>query len=116
VTGVIIDPPVAPNGATLASNYIENSQDVVGVPVREIQDSMESAKEEVWQFLAGGFLFSGAFWLGFERIVTEGYKDALFLSCIPCVICGAILAITGYRQAMRRVNKLRSFIPDNADT
>lgn len=102
------------HGATLDSNYLENSQDVVGVPVPDIKESVESAKEEVWQFSAGSFLFSGAFWLGFERLVTEGVNDALFLSCIPCIVCGAVLALTGYRQAMRRVNKLKKFIP-NAD-
>ena len=101
-----------PKGATLRSNYKENSQDVVGVPVPDIKESVDSAKEEVWQFSAGGFLFSGAFWLGFERLVTEGYQDALFLSCIPCLICGIVLAVTGYRQAMRRVNKLRKYIPE----
>ena len=111
MTGIITNR----DGATLDPNYIPNSQDVVGVPVREIEDSMDSAKEEVWQFSAGGFLFSGAFWLGFERIVTEGFKDVLFLSCIPCVICGAVLALTGYIQAMRRVNKLKKFIPNNAN-
>ena len=100
------------DGAKLQVNYHQNEQDVVGVPVMAIRDSISSAKEEVIQYSVGGFMFSGAFWLGFERVLTVGFKDAVFLSCIAFCICGACLTIFGFRQALRRVTRLERYVPD----
>lgn len=99
-------------GAQYIAKYHKMTHDVVGVPVMEIKDSMRSAVEEVAQFSVGNFLASGAFWLGTERLITDGHEDPLFLSCIAFLICGVVLAITGFRQARRRVNRLSRYIPD----
>ena len=100
-------------GATVQNTYHNRVEEICAVPKNEILDNSRAAMEEVWQYSIGGFLFSGAFWLGFERLMTEGPKDVLFLSCIAPVICGSVLAITGYRQARRRVTRLAQYLPDN---
>lgn len=103
--------PIGGEGAKLTPEYHELKQHVVGVPVMEIKDATASAKEEVAQFSIGGFLFSGAFWLGIERFFTVGYSDTLFGWCIAFVICGAVLGIVGLRQTIRRVSRLERYIP-----
>ena len=105
--------PGEDGGAQYVAKYHKLTHDVVGVPVMDIKDSISSAVEEVAQFSIGNFLASGAFWLGTERLITDGYKDALFLSCIAFFICGAVLAITGFRQARRRVTRLSRYIPND---
>jgi len=104
------------NGAQLEPVYHHNKQSIVGVPVMDLREASSSAVEEVAQFSVGGFLASGAFWLGVERLVTEGGTDALFLACIAFFICGGVLALTGFRQSLRRVRRLERYIPqdDNA--
>ena len=99
-------------GAVIQNTYHSLNEEVCPVPRSAIADNSTSALEEVWQFSLGGFMFSGAFWLGFERLMTEGYKDFLFLACIAFVISGALLAFTGYRQAKRRISRLEKYIPD----
>ena len=79
----------------------------------DIKDSTSAAKEELVHFSLGNILASGAFWLGAERLITVGYDDALFLSCIAFLICGIVLAITGYRQSIRRVTRLERYVPEN---
>ena len=79
----------------------------------EIRDSISSAVEEVAQFSFGGFFMSGSFWLGIERFVTEGPGDNLVIICVISFFFGAGLAITGYRQARRRVTRLARYIPND---
>lgn len=100
------------SGARLEPKYHAQEQDIVGVPVMDIRDASSSAKEEVLQFSVGGFLASGAFWLGVERLLTVGYSDALFLVCIAFFICGVVLAYVGFRQTMRRVSRLERYLPE----
>lgn len=100
-------------GAQYVAKYHKLTHDVVGVPVMEIRDSMSSAVEEVVQFSIGNFLASGAFWLGTERLIINGYKDVLFLSCTAFFVCGVVLAVTGFRQARRRVTRLSRYIPND---
>ena len=101
------------SGAQYKVKYHKLTHDVVGVPVIDIKDSISSAVEEVAQFSIGNFLASGAFWLGTERLIINGYKDVLFLSCIAFFVCGVVLAITGFRQALRRVTRLSRYIPND---
>lgn len=98
-------------GAVIQNTYHSMDEEVCPVPKSAIIDNSSSALEEIWQFSVGGFMFSGAFWLGFERYFTEGKGDPLFLSCLAFVICGAVLAFTGYRQAKRRVARLEKYTP-----
>ena len=100
-------------GAKFIPQYHTATHDIVGVPVMEINDSASSAAEEIAQFSIGNFLASGAFWLGAERLITNGYKDVLFISCIAFFICGVVLAVTGFRQAKRRVTRLKRYIPND---
>lgn len=104
-----------PKGATIENNYHKLQEDICPVPKSAIHDNSSSAKEEVWQYSVGGFMFSGSFWLGLERLLTEGCKDSIFLICIAFSICGGLLAITGFRQAKRRVTRLEKFIPKEND-
>ena len=83
-------------GAQINPRYHATRPDVVGVPVMEIKDASNSAKEEVFQFAAGNFLASGAFWLGIERLITVGFKDVLFLSCIAFFLCGVVVGVMGF--------------------
>ncbi len=75
--GIVVS-TVGATGATLSPDYKESIQEVVAVPVVEIEDASSSAFEEVAQFSIGSFFVSGGFWLGIERVFTEGFKDTLF--------------------------------------
>lgn len=77
----------------------------------DIRDASVSIRDEVFQFSVGGFLFSGSFWLGLERLVTVGYFDALFLGCVAFGISGAVSTYFGYKQAKRRLNRLEMYLP-----
>lgn len=105
---------ISNQGSTLNPVYLHNQHEIVGVPVNDIRDASSSAKDEIFQISAGGFLFSGAFWLGFERLFTVGWKDSLLWVCVSCCLCGAILAFFGYRQSLRRVARLERYIPGNS--
>jgi hypothetical protein len=105
---------IAPSGATLEPNYHKGSQDVVGVPVMEIRDASSSANEETLQFTAGTFLFSGAFWLGIERLCTVGVDDPVAWVCGLSMLFGAVLGFTGYKQQSRRVRRLERYCPPDA--
>ncbi|SMX31618.1 hypothetical protein OCA8868_00452 [Octadecabacter ascidiaceicola] len=100
-------------GAIIENTYHSLNEEVCPVPKSAILENSSSALEEIWQFSVGGFLFSGAFWLGLERLLTVGKDDALFLACIAFVICGGVLAVSGYRQAQRRVSRLEKYIPND---
>lgn len=99
-------------GAMIDNQYHSMKEDICPVPKSAILDNSASAAEEVWQFSVGGFMLSGAFWLGFERLLTIGIHDSVLWICIAFVICGSVLAFTGYRQAKRRVARLEKYIPD----
>lgn len=98
-------------GARLDSEYHSATQTVVPVPVSEIKDASASATEEIVQFAVGGFMFSGAFWLGLERLFTEGIKDPLLAVCVLSCVFGAVLGFAGFRQAQRRVKRLERYCP-----
>ena len=98
-------------GSTIQNNYYQMQEDVCPVPKSAILDNSASAREEIWQFSLGGFMFSGSFWLGAERLYTEGATDPLLWICGACAVCGGLLAITGFRQAARRVSRLEKYIP-----
>ena len=102
----------AETGAKIIPQYHATRPDVVGVPVMEIRDASSSAKEEIFQFVAGNFLASGAFWLGIERLVTVGFEDTLFLACIAFFLCGVVVGVMGFRQSLRRVTRLSRYIPN----
>jgi hypothetical protein len=103
-----------PDGARLDPRYHKNEQDIVGVPVTDLRDATSSATEELWQFTAGSFFASGAFWLGFERLATEGWRDPLVWVCGISICFGLVLGVTGYRQSARRVRRLERYCPDEA--
>ena len=105
--------PTADSGAQLVPKYYKATHAIVGVPVVDIEDAANSAIEEVIQFSFGSFLASGSFWLGIERLLTVGYLDTLFHTCAIAFGCGIVLAITGFRQARRRVLRLARYIPDD---
>lgn len=105
---------ISNQGSTLRAVYLHNQHEVVSVPVNEIRDASSSAKDEIFQLSAGGFLFSGAFWLGFERFFTVGWRDSLLWISVVCCLCGAILAFFGYRQSLRRVARLERYIPSSS--
>ena len=100
------------DGARLESRYHQKEQDVVGVPVGDIRDASSSANEEVLQFTVGTFFASGAFWLGIERVLTEGWDDPVVWVCGVTVVFGLVLSITGFRQSQRRVRRLERYCPD----
>ena len=108
-------PPLQPNGSTVTLIYTSYVEHIIPVPKSVILDNSSSAKEEVLQFSFGGFIFSGAFWLAAEQLYTEGYtegyKDPFFLGLVVCVVGGVVLAISGFRQAKRRVTRLENCIP-----
>lgn len=103
----------SPDGAQIEHKYHKAIHDAVAVPVMELEDSSNSIMEEVSQFSIGNFFASGAFWLGVERLITVGYNDALFISCIPALCFGVTLSIVGFRQSKRRMNRLARYIPKN---
>jgi hypothetical protein len=85
----------------------------VGVAVEDLEDFMESSTEELGQFSIGGFLASGSFWLGIERLVTvpralEG--DILFWICVVAFIAGATIGFFGFRQLQRRQRRIGRII------
>ena len=110
-------PPLQPNGSTVTLIYTSYVEHIIPVPKSVILDNSSSAKEEVFQFSVGGFMFSGAFWLGAELIYTkgytEGYKDPFFLGCVAFVLCGSILAITVFNHAKTRQTRLEKCIPED---
>ena len=77
----------------------------------EIKDSTDSAREEIYQFSFGNFLVSGAFWLGTERLVTEGLGDFLLWVCVIALFSGSLLFYTGYKQSQRRLARLMRYVP-----
>ena len=79
----------------------------------DIRDAVPSIKEEIVQTALGGFMASGSFWLGLERLFTIGYKDPLFLACIAFFVCGSVLMVVGARQGLRRVSRLERYLPEN---
>ncbi|MEG3155825.1 hypothetical protein [Sphingomonas sp. RB1R13] len=103
---------LAPGGATLEPIYHQGKQGVVGVPVMEIKDATSSAFEERMLSVVGTFFASGAFWLGVDKLISEGPANPVFLVCLISMVCGGVVAWTGYRQSARRVNRLERYCPE----
>ena len=100
------------DGSQFLPTYHNTKQDMGAVPIVDIRDASSFAKEEVAQFGVGGFLASGAFWMGLERLVTVGWYDTLFLCSCAFFVAGGVTAFFGYRQTIRRITRLERYIPE----
>ena len=100
------------HGATVTSRYFNVEQDVVGVAVDALRDFKSASTEEFWQFVIGGFLVSGSFWLGVERLATAPiwWKDTVFWICVVAFLAGLIIGYFGYRQLKRRQTRIDAII------
>lgn len=97
-------------GATASPEYHDSKMGVIGVPVEDLDDFSKSSKEEFGQFAAGQFFLAGGFWLAVERLITNGYKDELFLVSLIAVVAGAVLAYAAFRQLKRRKTRIDKLI------
>ena len=107
---VRVDQPAS--GASIVARYYSRESNIVGVDMMDLRDLKSDQNEDFWQFSIGGFLCSGSFWLGIERIVTiqAWEKDALFLMCAAAFFAGLILAGFGFRRLKRRQSRIDHII------
>lgn len=75
-----------------------------------LEDIKEANRDNVRLFLLGEFLCAGSFWLGVEKLITEGYKDIIFIWCAATFFAGAVIIITGLRQHSRKQTRIQKYL------
>lgn len=97
-------------GATMATRYLGQDQDLTLIDMDDLYEFQSSAKEEFRQFSIGGFFMSGAAWLFVERVFEKPLTDPLLLFCVFSIIAGAVVAWYGFKQLKRRRGKIERII------
>lgn len=110
-TGVIVS-SVTGEGAQIEQVYHSSTQDIVGVPVMDLEDAQSSSHEEIFLFAGGNSLAGGSFFLAAEQLITEGAAlNSVLFFCGGLAIAGCILIWVGYRQIKRRRARLMRYVP-----
>ena len=109
-----VSQPANASGATINSQYLERTQEIVAVNRSDLEDLLAYDTDSIAFFGFGSFLMSGSVWLlaeqvfGDNGVLVDGklQMNALTWVCVGALAFGAIMMVFGLRQHSRKRNKI----------